>query len=46
MKRECLASAIYIITDVIDEKGWNLGWNGDIIDSSIEHLVKVIAENL
>lgn len=44
--RECLASAIYIITDVIDEKGWNLGWNGDIIDSSIEHLVKVIAENL
>lgn len=44
--RECLASAIYIITDVLDESGWHLGWNGDVIDSSIVQLVKIIAENL
>lgn len=44
--RECLASAIYVITDVLDENGWHLGWNGNVIDSSIEKIVKIITENL
>lgn len=44
--RECLAAAMYIITDVIDEEGWHLGWNGDVIALSIEKLVKIIGESV
>ena len=44
--RECLASAIYVITDVLDENGWHLGWAGNAIDSTIEKIVKIITENL
>lgn len=44
--RRCLASAIYIITDVIDEGGWHLGWNSEVIDSAIDQLVKIIAEKI
>lgn len=41
--RECSASAIYIITDVISEDGWHLGWEGNKIGSSIEKIVDMIA---
>ena len=41
--RECSASAIYIITDVISEDGWHLGWEGNKIDRSIEKIVDMIA---
>ena len=41
--RECLASAIYIITDVITEEGWHIGWEGDKIDGVIAKIIDVIA---
>ena len=34
--RNCSATAIYIITDVIDKEGWHLGWDGNKIAKSIE----------
>ena len=44
--RKCLASAMYVITDVLDENGWHLGWNGNVIDSTIEKIIKIITENV
>ncbi len=40
--RGCSASAIYIITDVISEDGWHLGWEGNIIDETIAKILDVI----
>ena len=41
--RGCSASAIYIITDVISEDGWHLGWEGSKIDDVIAEIINVIA---
>lgn len=41
--RKCSASAIYIITDVITEEGWHLGWEGNEITKVISGIVDVIA---
>ena len=41
--RDCSASAMYIVTDVISEDGWHLGWEGNIIDKVIAEIVDVIA---
>ena len=38
--RKCSASAIYIITDVIDDDGWHLGWEGEKINKAIERIMK------
>ena len=40
--RKCSATAIYIITDVITEKGWHIGWEGETINKTIEKLIDVI----
>lgn len=40
--RKCSASAIYIITDVIDDEGWHLGWEGKKITEAIERIIKLI----
>ena len=40
--RNCSASAIYIITDIIDEKGWHLGWEGEKIAEAIEKVIGII----
>lgn len=41
--RGCSASAIYIITDVITEEGWHIGWEGNEIDEAISKIIDVIA---
>ena len=41
--RKCSASAIYIITDVITEEGWNIGWEGNKLDKTINKIIDVIA---
>lgn len=43
--RNCSASAIYIITDVIDEEGWHLGWEGEKIAEAIEKVIGIINGN-
>lgn len=35
--RNCSATAVYIITDVITENGWSLGWNGKNRQSCIKN---------
>ena len=40
--RGCSASAMYIITDVISEDGWHLGWEGNKIDDVIAEIIDVI----
>lgn len=40
--RNCLASAIYIVSDVYIESGWNLGWGEDKIDKSVEKVIDMI----
>lgn len=40
--RKCSASAIYIITDVIDDDGWHLGWEGEKINKAIERIIDMI----
>ena len=42
--RECSAAAIYIITDVISEDGWHLGWEENKIAEIISKIVNVIAD--
>ena len=41
--RGCSASAIYIITDVISEDGWHLGWEGNILDEVVKKITDIIA---
>jgi uridine phosphorylase len=40
--RNCAASAIYIVTDVINENGWNLGWQGNEIDEAIDKIIDTV----
>lgn len=40
--RGCSAAAVYIITDVITENGWNVGWAGDEIAKAIAKVVDVL----
>ena len=40
--RKCSASAIYIITDVIDDEGWHLGWEGKKIAEAIDRITDMI----
>lgn len=40
--RNACAAAIYIISDVLNESGWSLGWNENIISASREKLLNMI----
>lgn len=42
--RGCSASAMYIITDVISEDGWHLGWEGNKIDEAIDKIIDAIVD--
>lgn len=40
--RKCAASAIYVISDVHVEAGWNLGWGENTLDDSINKMIDMI----
>lgn len=40
--RGCAASAIYVISDVITDDGWSLGWGGNEIPMAISGIIDVI----
>lgn len=37
--RKCAASAIYVISDVIGENVWELGWSERVLDTSIDRII-------
>lgn len=43
--RKCVASAIYIISDVYSEDDWNLGWAENTIESSVEKVINMIIKS-
>lgn len=40
--RGCAAAALYIISDVITENGWSLGWEGNNISKTISDIIDAI----
>lgn len=40
--RKCSAAAIYIITDVITEEGWHIGWEDNKIGEAVAKVTEVI----
>lgn len=40
--RECRAGAIYVISDVHDESGWNLGWRENALEDSVKRIINTI----
>jgi purine-nucleoside phosphorylase len=44
--RECLASAIYVISDVLVEDDWKLGWGETSLEKSVNALIDMIIDSL
>lgn len=44
--RNCKAAVIYVVSDVYDEKNWNLGWGEDILANSIQNVLDWIASTV
>ena len=44
--RKCLASAIYLISDVLVEDDWKLGWGEISLEKSIRALIDMIIDSL
>ena len=40
--RKCAASAIYIVSDVLGEGDWNLGWDESRLDKSVQQVIDMI----
>lgn len=44
--RKCLATGIYVISDVFIESDWELGWGENKMDNSIKTILDVIVESV
>lgn len=44
--RKCMASAIYVVSDVHIESGWDLGWGEGKIEKSVEKVIDMIIKGL
>ncbi len=42
--RKCLATAIYIISDIYIENEWNLGWGENTLEDSIQKILNLITQ--
>lgn len=42
--RKCLAAAIYVISDVHIESGWNLGWSENKLADSIQKILDIVVK--
>lgn len=40
--RDCSAAGIYIISDTLNENGWNLGWDENAIGRAVRNLLETI----
>ena len=44
--RRCSAAAVYVISDVHKETGWDLGWGDNTLDSSVDLLIGAILSSI
>lgn len=44
--RKCLATAIYVISDVYVEDDWNLGWGENKLEESIQRILNTIISSI
>lgn len=44
--RKCLATAIYVISDVYRESDWNLGWGENKLEDSIQKILDIIVSSV
>lgn len=44
--RKCLATAIYVISDVHAESDWNLGWGENKLEDSIQKILDIIVSSV
>ena len=40
--RNCAATAIYVISDVLIESGWNLGWSENCLEEAVDKVIDMI----
>jgi len=40
--RDCAASAIYVVSDVLTASGWNLGWGENNLDKAVDKVIDMI----
>ncbi|MDD3243571.1 MAG: phosphorylase [Eubacteriales bacterium] len=38
------AAAAYVLSDVLDENGWHLGWGGEALEAAQEHLLNAVSD--
>ncbi len=43
--RECLASAVYIVSDVFNEEHWCLGWEENVISDAVNTVLETLIGN-
>ena len=44
--RKCLATGIYVVSDVYSENAWKLGWEGNDIKRAVGAVIDMIIESI
>ena len=44
--RKCLATGIYVVSDVYSENDWKLGWEGNDIKRAVGAVIDMIIESI
>ena len=44
--RKCVATGIYVVSDVYSEDDWNLGWEGNDIKRAVGVVIDMIIESI
>lgn len=44
--RKCVATGIYVVSDVYSENDWKLGWEGNDIKRAVGAVIDMIIESI
>lgn len=44
--RDCVATGVYVVSDVFTESDWKLGWSENAIDDAAEKVIEMITEGI